>query len=146
MGTLIAFFIVYIIYFIFTVSKYDKTGHYKKIKYERDKDKLSKKEKEKFINKVKIEDYNHLPNEVKFFVTKYKIDLDKVNIRALLRMNGIILAIIISLAVLFVVIVFNEKDVSIGILVGIVITIVLYLIVLKLLGIYFKKKGLVKDE
>ncbi len=146
MGTLLAIFLVYILYFLFTVSKYDKTGHYKKIEFAKDIDKLNKKEKEKILNKVKEEDFKHLPNEVKFFVIKYKIDLEKINIRAFLKMNGLLLSLVIAVAILFVMIVFNNKDIYVGMLVGIVLTIVLYLIALKLLAIYFKKKGLVKDE
>jgi hypothetical protein len=148
MGTALAILFIYIIYFVFTISKYDKNGHYKykNKNYEEELKKAKKKEKEELIKEMKKIDYDKLPSEVKFFVSSYKVDLDKVNIRGLLKMTGLIVALCIGVALLVILIAMNKQDVTISIFVGFVITMVLYLISLKLLGIYFDKKGLLKDE
>ncbi len=143
MGSLLAILLVYIIYYIFSVTRYDKSGHYKDKSRRKGKGlkKLSKEE----IKALKKKDYDKLPNEVKFFVSKYKIDLDKVNIRGLLKMVGLALGIDIAIATIIVVTIF-KNDITIEIIVGFIIMLVLYLISLKIMGVYFEKKGLVKDE
>jgi hypothetical protein len=143
MGSLLAILLVYIIYYIFSVTRYDKSGHYKDKSRRKGKGlkKLSKEE----IKALKKKDYDKLPNEVKFFVSKYKIDLDKVNIRGLLKMVGLVLGIDIAIATIIVVTIF-KNDITIEIIVGFIIMLVLYLISLKIMGVYFEKKGLVKDE
>ena len=143
MGSLLAIILVYIIYYIFSVTRYDKNGHYKdkKDKKSKGKKKLSKEE----IKELKKKDYDKLPNEVKFFVAKYKIDLDKINIRGLLKMVGLVLGIDIAIATIIVVTIF-KNDITICIIVGFIIMLVLYLISLKIMSKYFEKKGLVKDE
>ena len=143
MGSLLAILLVYIIYYIFSVTRYDKSGHYKDKSRRKGKGlkKLSKEE----IKALKKKDYDKLPNEVKFFVSKYKIDLDKVNIRGLLKMVGLVLGIDIAIATIVVVTIF-KNDITIEIIVGFIIMLVLYLISLKIMGVYFEKKGLVKDE
>ena len=149
MGTALTILFVYIIYFVFTISRYDKNGHYKyKNKdYEKELKKAKKQSKrDELIKEMKEIDFNKLPNEVKFFVVKYKVDLDKINIRGLLKMSGLLLAICISVALLIILIAMNKQEVTISIFVGFIITLVLYFISLKLLAIYFKKKGLLKNE
>jgi hypothetical protein len=143
MGSLLAILLVYIIYYIFSVTRYDKSGHYKDKSRRKGKGlkKLSKEE----IKALKKKDYDKLPNEVKFFVSKYKIDLDKVNIRGLLKMVGLVLGIDIAIATIIVVTIF-KNNITIEIIVGFIIMLVLYLISLKIMGVYFEKKGLVKDE
>ena len=143
MGSLLAILLIYIIYYIFSVTRYDKSGHYKDKSRRKGKGlkKLSKEE----IKALKKKDYDKLPNEVKFFVSKYKIDLDKVNIRGLLKMVGLVLGIDIAIATIIVVTIF-KNDITICIIVGFIIMLVLYLISLKIMSKYFEKKGLVKDE
>ena len=143
MGSLLAILLVYIIYYIFSVTRYDKSGHYKD--KSRGKGKGLKKLSKEEIKALKKKDYDKLPNEVKFFVSKYKIDLDKVNIRGLLKMVGLVLGIDIAIATIIVVTIF-KNDITIEIIVGFIIMLVLYLISLKIMGVYFEKKGLVKDE
>ncbi len=101
-----AFLFVYLIYYIFSVNRYDKSGHYKdKSKKYRDKNKkLSPKE----IKEQKKLDHDKLPSEVLVFVDKYKVDLDKVNIRGLLKMVGLMLGIEIAAVTLLVVIIFKN--------------------------------------
>jgi hypothetical protein len=86
-----------------------------------------------------------LPSEVMLFVDRYKINLDKVNIRGLLKLTGLILGIEIAIVTLTVVIIFKNQIV-ISIIVGFILLMILYLISLKLLANIFKKKGLVKNE
>ena len=142
MGSFITIVLIYIIYYIFSVNRYDKNGHYKDKKYKYNKNKkLSPKE----IKEQKKLDHDMLPSEVMLFVDRYKIDLDKVNIRGLLKLTGLILGIEIAIVTLTVVIIFKEQIV-ISIIVGFILLMILYLISLKLLANIFKKKGLVKNE
>ena len=147
MGTVFTIIIVYLIYFIFTISKYDKSGHYKNNKELKEKlNKAKGKGKDKIVKELKELDYQKLPSEVKFFVNSYKIDLEKVNIRGLLKLSGMILAFSIAVALIVILIALKNQEVTISIFVGFIITMVLYLIGLKIVGTYFKKKGLTKDE
>ncbi len=141
MGTLITIIFVYIIYYIFTINRYDKTGHYKNKKDKKSKKKLSPKD----IKELKKLDHDKLPAEVKVFVDMYKIDLDKINIRALLKLNGLILGIEIALIAVTMAMIFNN-NITISIIVGFISLMIIYLVSLKLLANNFKKRGLVKDE
>ena len=142
MGTILAIMIVYTVYFIFTISRYDKNGHYKDRKYKYDK----KKSKKTIEKELKQKDFDKLPNEVKFFVRSYKVDLDKINIRGLLKMIGVILGLDIGITAITMTMIFNEENLALEVLVGFVIVMIVYLISLKILGNYFKKKGLCKNE
>lgn len=147
MGSLLAIIFVYIIYYLFSVNKYDKNGHYKDKDYKKNKKNKNKKKLTKQeVEELKKKDYDKLPNEVKYFVSKYRIDLDKVNLRGLLKMTGLVLGICIAAATLTVVTIFKNKDITLEIIVAFVIVLVLYLISLKIMGRYFEKKGLTKDE
>ena len=57
-----------------------------------------------------------------------------------------ILAFSIAVALIVILIALKNQEVTISIFVGFIITMVLYLIGLKIVGPYFKKKGLTKDE
>ena len=123
--TIITVFIVYLVYFFVSVSRYDKNGHLK--------------------NKSKgISDYDGLPSEVKYFIKKYSIDLDKVNLRGLLKLTGLILGVDIALISIPVVLIFRT-NVVLQLVVSSILIIPVYLISLKILGNYFKKKGIVKN-
>ncbi|MBR1385431.1 MAG: hypothetical protein IJ568_01230 [Bacilli bacterium] len=124
---IITIFIVYLIYFFVSVQRFDKNGHFKNKK------------------KEKISDYEALPSEVKYFIKKYNVDLEKINLRALLKIIGIILGLDIGiLSILSILLIKN--NVVLEILVASILIIPLYLISLKFLGNYFKKKGLIKNE
>ena len=123
--TFITILIVYLVYFFVSVARYDKNGHLK--------------------NKTKgVSDYDGLPTEVKYFIKKYNIDLDKVNLRGLLKLTGLILGLDIALISIPVVLIF-KTNVILQIVVSSLLIIPVYLISLKFLGDYFKKKGLVKN-
>ena len=123
--TFITILIVYLVYFFVSVARYDKNGHLK--------------------NKTKgVSDYDGLPTEVKYFIKKYNIDLDIVNLRGLLKLTGLILGLDIALISIPVVLIF-KTNVILQIVVSSLLIIPVYLISLKFLGDYFKKKGLVKN-
>ena len=123
--TIITILIVYLVYFFVSVARYDKNGHLK--------------------NKTKgVTDYDGLPSEVKYFIKKYNIDTDKINYRGLLKLTGLILGIDIAILSIAVVLIFRT-NVILQIVVASILIIPIYLISLKFLGKYFKKKGLVKN-
>ena len=123
--TFITVFIVYIIYYVVSVSRYDKNGSLK--------------------NKQKgMTDYDGLPSEVKYFIKKYNIDVDKVNLRGLLKLTGLVLGFNIAIVSIIVVLIF-KNNIILELLIGAIVIVPLYLISLKVLGNYFKKKGLVKN-
>jgi len=123
--TFITILIVYILYYFVSVNRYDKNGHLKK--------------------KTKgVSDYDGLPSEVKYFIKKYNIDLDKINLRGLLKLTGFILGINITILSIVVLLLFRDS-VVLQIIVAALLIIPIYLISLKILGNYFKKKGLVKN-
>lgn len=120
--SIIIIFIVYILYYIISISRYEKTGHTKK---------------------EGTSDYQALPAEVKYFVKKYNVDETKVNYRGVLKLTGLILGIDIAIVVIPTLI-FIKNDI-LQIVVATLLLMPIYLISLKILGNYFKKKGLVKD-
>ena len=125
LGTIITVLIVYIVYYFVSVARYDKDGHLK--------------------NKSKgVTDYDGLPSEVKYFVKKYNADLKKINLRGLLKLTGFILGIDITIVTLIVVLIFSS-NIILQLLVASICIVPIYLISLKFLGKYFKKKGLVKN-
>lgn len=123
---LIYFLVVYLLYFFITIRRFDKEGNYKK-----------KKEK-------KIENYEALPGEVKYFVLKYKVDLKKVNLRSVLKLIGFILGLEIVI-IMVLINMFLKINIAFQIIVATIILLPVYLISLKFLGMYFKKKGWVKN-
>jgi len=123
--TFITILIVYLVYFFVSVARYDKNGHLK--------------------NKSKgVSDYDGLPTEVKYFIKKYNINLDKINLRGLLKLTGLILGLDIAIISIPVVLIFRD-NVVLQIVASSLLIVPAYLISLKLLGNYFKKKGLVKN-
>jgi len=124
--------IVFIIYYILSILKYDKNGHYKKTKKDS-------------INDIQLNDYLHLPNEVKVFVIKYKVDLTKINIRALLKLFGIVISLILTLSLSLSILII-KNNLLLQILGTLFITMILYIIFLIFLGKYFKSHGLIKEN
>lgn len=120
--TLVIVFFVYALYYVVTISRFDKTGH--------------------SVNR-EVSDYQALPSEVKYFVKKYKVDENKVNYRGVLKMFALILGINIAIVVIPVVLLIENEILQI--VIAVLILFPLFLFSLKLLGNYFKKKGLVKD-
>ena len=121
-STLVIVLIVYILYYIISISRFDKIGHTKK---------------------QGVSDYEALPSEVKYFVWKYKVDEKKVNYRGVLKLIALILGFDIALVLIPVMLLIKNEILQI--VVAVVLLFPVYLISLKIVGNYFKKKGLVKD-
>lgn len=121
--------IVYMVYYFVSVNRYDKSGNLKGNQNKKD----------------KVTNYQGLPSEVKYFIKRYNIDLDKVNLRGVLKLTGLVLGIDIAILTLLVILIFKDK-VVIELLVASLLIIPLYLVSLKFVGRYFEKKGLVKND
>lgn len=127
--------VMYVVYFIVSVTKFDKNGHVKRSKKDK-KEKGSAEEQKK-------DDFLSLPAEVKYFIRKYNVDLDKVNLRGVLKIVGLVLGV--DIAIVTVVSVLLFKKLTYQMILAIVLIIPMYLISLKFLAKAFKKRGLIKD-
>lgn len=136
--TIITIFVIYLIYYFVSVSRYDKDGYLKKKN-----DNKKNKNNRKINNDDKIEAYRALPAEAKYFLKKYNIDLDKINFRGFLKVIGLILGVDITIVSFLVLILLDS--VVLQVVIASLLIIPVYLISLKFLGNYFKKKGLIKN-
>lgn len=137
LGFVLTTIVTYIIYYLFIIRKYDASG--KRIV----KVKKGKKDKNGKIKKQKEVDQAKYPAEVELFIYKYKVDLKKVNFRAMVKLLGFVC----SLDVAFIVTVLsyiNTDNTLILLGIGALLVIPVILISFSLLGKYFKKKGLTK--
>ena len=83
-----------------------------------------------------------MPAEVEYFVTKYKVDLSKINFRYFLQLMGLVVAFDLSIVVTIITYI---KTLWIQLLVGFILTLLISLTSFHILGKYFKKKGFTKD-
>ena len=120
-------FLVYIMYYFMSIRKFNKNGHVK-----------NKKKKNS-----STDDYEALPNEVKYFINRYKIDLNKVNLRGLLKLIGVVLGLDIAIVSILVLLLF--KNMVLQIVIASILIVPIYLLSLKLVAKNFKKRGLIKD-
>ena len=120
--TVIIIFIVYILYYIISISRFDRAGHSKK---------------------SEATDYQALPAEVKYFIRKYNVDEEKVNYRGVLKLIGLVLGIDIAIVVIPTLLFINNDIIQV--IVATLLLMPIFLLSLKIIGNYFKKKGLVKD-
>ena len=126
---IVTIILAYLVYYIFIIRKYD--AHGKKIV------------KEKKGNKKAV-DVTRYPAEVELFIYKYKVDIKKINFRAMLKLLGLVCSIDIALIVTILSFI-KTDNMIILLLIGFVIMIPIILISYTLLGRYFKKKGLTKN-
>lgn len=118
--------LVYFIYYFWIAFNFDKSGNPK----QKGK-KTSKNEKLK------------MPSEAEYFVLKYNIDLSKINYRYFLQVIGLLVAFDIAIIANIVI---RINTLWLQLVIGIILTIVVILISFGLLGRYFKKKGLTKND
>ena len=114
--------IIYLLYYAWVVFNFDKTG----------KERRSKKNSKR-----------RMPSEVAYFVQKYNVDLDKVNYRYFLKLMGLVVAFDLSIVIAVMDLI---PKLWVKCLVGFVVMLFVVLFSFKLLGNYFKKKGLVKND
>ena len=106
LATLLIIFIIYVLYYFTSVSRFDKTGHPKK---------------------KGITDHDALPSEAKYFVEKYKVDKEKVNYKKMLKQIALLLGIDIAI-VLIPVMIFIKNEI-LQILICTVLLLPVYLII-----------------
>ena len=117
---------IYLLYYIWITINFDKTGKIRQSKKKKGSPKKAKK----------------MPAEIEFFVIKYKVDLNKINYRYFLQLMGLVIAI--DLGIVATIISYID-ELWIQLMVGFVLVLVIVLLSFKILGSYFKKKGLTKD-
>lgn len=155
--------IVYLLYYIFMISKYDKDGKLKKKKENKLFNKFyykikaflfnPKDKKEEILlrgrrnKKIKKEKEDiKIPTEVEILIAKYHIDLSKMNYKKLLKIVGLTCSIDIGL-IIGILSYIPTDNIYLELLIGGVLVIPIILISYAILGKYFKKKGLViKNE
>lgn len=126
----ISFLVVYLLYFVFIINKYDKSGN------------LKVKRKGK-IKKFLVSSSDKLPSEVEVFVLKYHVDLKRVNKRFLISKVGLVCSLDIALIIgILSYVPFDNIYVLLGI--GFILVVPIILFSFYLLSLYFRKKGLVK--
>ncbi len=94
------------------------------------------------LRKKKL-DKNKIPVELMFLIKKYHLDMDKINYRSI--MNKIALVSAFDIAFIAVFVMRFIKNIYLSILIGGVLFIPLILITYSFIGIYYKKKGLIKN-
>jgi ABC-type bacteriocin/lantibiotic exporter with double-glycine peptidase domain len=93
--------------------------------------------------KKKTKKKDREPIEVTYLVKKYKLDLKKISYDQLLQI--IALTSSFDIAIVVNTILFFDNTI-IGILVGFVVTIVVILVSYHLVYLFYRKKGMIKDE
>ena len=95
------------------------------------------------VRKAKSKKKPKEPFEVTYLVSKYKLDLEKVNYKRLLRLISIVSSFDIALVVSIIVLL---KNYILEIIVGFIATLVIILFSYHLVYLIYKKKGMIKDE
>ena len=95
------------------------------------------------VRKAKSKKKPKEPFEVTYLVSKYKLDLEKVNYKTLLRLISIVSSFDIALVVSIIVLL---KNYILEIIVGFIATLVIILFSYHLVYLIYKKKGMIKDE
>lgn len=86
---------------------------------------------------------NTKPMEVSILESKYKIDLDKVDYNKLLLLISLVSSLDITI-IITVVLIFDNYFLKV--LVGFILTFPIILVSYGLIGRYYKKKGMTKDD
>ena len=121
---IISIIVIYLFYYVWIVMNFDKSGKSKR--------KSKKKTDEK-----------KMPIEIQYFVTRYNIDLEKVNYRSFLKLMGMVVAFDLSIIGSIIIYI---KSLWLQLLVGFILVLIITLTSFSLLGNYLKKKGLTKNE
>lgn len=123
LGFILSVIAVYLFYYVLHIRKYNKDGSYKK--------------------KGKAEP--KMPAEVELLIRANRLDISKINYRALLKYIGLVCAV--DVAVIVSIVMYLPIDnLSIKVLVGGALAIPVIWLSYRLMGRYFKKKGLVRTS
>ena len=95
------------------------------------------------ISKSKRKNSKKMPVEVNYLISVYKIDIDKINYKKLLLLISLVSSLDISIIVTLV-LVFNSYFVKL--IVSLLITIPIIILSYHLVGNYYKKKGMIKND
>ena len=95
------------------------------------------------IRWAKSEKNHKEPFEVTYLVTKYGLDLEKVNYKKLLRVVSIVSSLDIALVVSIIVLI---KSFILEIIVGFISILIIILVSYHLVYLVYKKKGMIKNE
>lgn len=94
-----------------------------------------------FIVKKAKKKKDKIPMEAKYLIGRYKIDLDKANYNQLLQVIAIVssfdIALIVSIAMIF-------DSYLYQILVALIVVVPIILLSYHLVGLFYKKKGLIR--
>lgn len=123
---IITIVIVYLIYYLWIIFNFDKSGN-----------SIVRGKKSKKKTDIKM------PSEVAFFIKRYNVDLEKINYRYFLQLIGLVVAIDIGIIANIII---RIKSLWLALVLIFVLVIVLTLVSFEILGRYFKKKGLTKNE
>ena len=85
---------------------------------------------------------NKLPVEVQYLIIKYKIDIDKITYKSLMRFIALIGSFDIALIVT---VVLNLDGYILPFIAGFILAIPLIFISFKIIGAYYKRKGMIKS-
>ena len=95
------------------------------------------------VRRAKSKKNSKEPFEVTYLVSKYKLDLKKVNYKNLLRVISIVSSFDIALVVSIIVLL---KSFILEIIVGFISILVIILVSYHLIYLIYKKKGMIKNE
>ena len=109
--------------------------------------KPKEKKERKFIKskkrKIKKNETGKVPVEVDYLVSIYKIDIKKINYKRFLHLISLVASSDMALSV---VIINPIKNIYLQILVGFFVLLPLIYFSYRLLGTYYKKKGMIKND
>ena len=95
------------------------------------------------IRKAKSKKKAKEPREVTYLVSRYKLDLDKVNYKRLLNVVSLVssldIALVVTIILLF-------KNFYLEMIIGFISTLIIILVSYHLVYLVYKKKGMIKDE
>ena len=95
------------------------------------------------VKKAKRKNSKKRPMEITYLVTRYKLNLKRIDYKKLLLIVSLVssldISVIVSIALLF-------KSYFIKLLAALILVIPVILISYHFVGIYYKKKGLIIDE
>ena len=132
--------IVYLVYYLFMVKKYDYSLKDEKVTNKKD-DILLRGRKSK---KIKDNSTSKIPAEIELLIIKYRLDMEKINYRGLLKLVGLVCSI--DIAIIVTIVTWIDANIYLRLFIGFILSIPTILISYTILGKFFEKKGLIRDD